>query len=156
MKKLLLTALLTLSPLFAQEEIKINPYLHGDEFPKGYFLTVDAMPHFMHLYMKQGGSFKIEDLTEKQEDTIEAMFAKTPPKVMKLAKEIKALETEVVLAVIEEGQNAKMLDEKLTAIAEKRKAMTVLKIECLNMFKETLTPKQFDVLKKMAQEEAQK
>ena len=156
MKTLILATLLTLSPLLAKDKVTVNPYLHGDNFPKGYFLTSDSMPHFMHIYMKQGGSLDIEDLTEKQEAIIEEKFAQTPPKVMKMAKEIKALETEVVLAVINEGKDAKALDEKLDLIAAKRKEMTVLKIECLNMFKKTLTPKQFDVLKGLAQAEAKK
>ena len=156
MKAIILATLLSLSPLLAKDEVKVNPYLHGDNFPKGYFLTSDSMPHFMHIYMKQGGSLDIEDLTEKQEEIIETKFAQIPPKVMKLAKEIKALETEVVLAVIENGDDAKALDEKLDAIAAKRKEMTVLKIECLNMFKKTLTPKQFNVLKGLAQAEAKK
>jgi Spy/CpxP family protein refolding chaperone len=153
MKKFILLILLTLSPLLANTQA--NPFLHGDNFPKGYFLIPNAMPQFMHIYMKQGGSLDLEDLSEKQEEIIEAKFASTPPKIMKLAKEIKILESEVVMAVMNEGKDAKALDAKLDSIAQKRKAMTIFKIECLNMFKQTLTPKQFDVLKDLAIKEAQ-
>ena len=155
MKKILLITLLALSPMMAKDEVKVeNPFLHGDNFPKGYFLTSDSMPHFMHIYMKQGGSFKIEDLTEKQEEIIEEKFSKTPPRVMKLAKEIKALETKLVLAVINDGKDAKALADSLDKIAEKRKELTVLKIECLNMFRETLTKVQYKVLVDLAIAEA--
>ena len=157
MKKILLITLLTLSPMMAKDEVKVeNPFLHGDNFPKGYFLTSDSMPHFMHIYMKQGGSFKIEDLTEKQEEIIEKQFAGTPPRVMKLAKEIKALETKLVLAVINDGKNVKDVTESLDKIADKRKELTILKIECLNMFKKTLTKVQYKVLVDLAIAEAKK
>lgn len=157
MKKIVLIALLILTPMIAKDEVKLeNPFLHGDNFPKGYFLTSDSMPHFMHLYMKQGGSINIDDLTQKQEEVIEKKFSQTPPKVMKLAKEIKALETKLVLAVINDGKNAKDLSDSLDKIADKRKELTVLKIGCLNMFKETLTKQQYKVLVDMAIEEAKK
>lgn len=154
MKKVFFITLFTLNMLLAQNTVETNPYLHDDYFPKGYFLIPHAMPHFMHIYMKEGGSLELENLTEAQEEIIETKFDKTPPKVMKLAKEIKALETKVIFAVIEEGKDAKALDELLNSIASKRKEMTVLKIECLNMFKSTLTPKQFNTLKDLAKAEA--
>ncbi|SFV71456.1 hypothetical protein MNB_SV-13-1420 [hydrothermal vent metagenome] len=154
MKTLLLISLITLNILFAQNTAKTNPYLHGDHFPKGYFLIPHAMPHFMHIYMKEGGSLELEDLTEKQEAIIENSFDKTPPKVMKLAKEIQALESQVVFSVIEEGKSAEALDKILNNIASKRKEMTILKIGCLNIFKSTLTPKQFNTLKALAKAQA--
>lgn len=156
MNKVFLMTLLTFSTLFAQNTAETNPYLHGDHFPKGYFLIPHAMPHFMHIYMKQGGSLDLENLTEAQEEIIENKFDKTPPQVMKLAREIKALESQVIFSVVEEGKDAKALDDILNSIASKRKAMTVLKIECLNMFKSTLTAKQFNTLKALAQKEARR
>lgn len=157
MKKIMLIALLTLSPMIAKDEVKMeNPFLHGDNFPRGYALTAHAMPNFMHLYMKDGGMFKIEDLTDEQEDAIEKIFSKMPRKIMKLAKEVKALETSMVLEVIDNGKEAKDVSEILEQIAQKKKNITVLKIECLSVFKKTLTPKQYKVLRDMAIEMAKK
>jgi len=151
MKNILLIASLTLTPMIAKDELNMeNPFLHGDNFPRGYSLTAHAMPNFMHIYMKDGGMFKIEGLTDKQEDAIEVTFSKMPRKIMKLAKEVKALETNMVLEVIDQGKEAKDVSKALEEIAQKKKAITVLKIECLSVFKKTLTPKQYKVLRDMA------
>ncbi|MEA1879720.1 MAG: hypothetical protein U9N11_03645 [Campylobacterota bacterium] len=151
MKKIILASLLAISPILAKDSnTKQNPFLHGDNFPRGYALTAHAMPNFMHLYMKDGGMFKIEGLTEQQEDTIEKTFSKMPKKIMKLAREVKALETTLAFDVIDNGKEAKDVSDVLDKIAQKKKKITVLKIECLSVFKKTLTPKQYKVLRDMA------
>lgn len=127
-----------------------NPFLIQDNFPKGYFLTPDAMPHLMHFYMQQKRNPIIPDVSSEQADVIEAKFAQTPPKVMKLAKEIKALETKLVLLVVDEGKEPQEVDELLESIAQKRKTLTTWKIECINMFKKTLTKEQYSVLRDIA------
>lgn len=57
---------------FAEEQIK-NPFMQQDHFPGGYFLMPDSLPHFMGIYMKEGGMRKIEP-TEEQEIAIEKRF----------------------------------------------------------------------------------
>jgi len=153
MKRIILVILMTLTPMMAQEEPD-NPFLGDDNFPMGYSLLADSMPNFMHIYMKGGGMHKL-DLTQAQEEAIEEVFATRPRKVMKAAREIKKLETKLVLQVIDEGKNAKDVKALLDQIAQKRKEMTVMQIGCLSIFKKTLTKEQYQVLRKMAIEEAE-
>ncbi|MFT5661953.1 MAG: Spy/CpxP family protein refolding chaperone [Sulfurimonas sp.] len=153
MKKIILAALIVLSPMIAQEDLE-NPFLGDDNFPMGYSLLPDAMPNFMHLYMKGGGMHKL-DLTPEQEAAIEKVFSKRPAQLMKAAGDIQNLETQLVLKVVDEGKKAEDVKELLNQIAQKRKEMTMLKIGCLNIFKETLTKEQYKSLKDMAIEEAE-
>ena len=153
MKKIILAIFIALSPMIAQEDLE-NPFLGNDNFPMGYSLLADSMPNFMHLYMKGGGMHKLE-LTQEQEEAIEKVFSTRPPKVMKAAQEIQNLETQLVLKVVDEGKKAEDVKKLLDQIAQKRKEMTMLKIGCLNIFKETLTKEQYKILRDMAIEEAE-
>jgi len=153
MKKIILATLLALSPMIAQEDLE-NPFLGNDNFPMGYSMLADSMPNFMHLYMKDGGMHKLE-LSQSQETAIEEVFATRPPQVMKKAYEIQNLETQLVLKVVDEGKKAEDVKEILEQIAQKRKEMTMMQIECLNVFKETLTKEQYKVLRDMAIEKAE-
>ncbi len=135
------------------EEALENPFLGNDNFPMGYSLVANSMPNFMHIYMKGGGAIQL-DLTQKQEEAIEAVFATRPPKVMKAAKEIKHLETKLVLAVIDERKSVKEVKGLLDEIAHKKEEMTILQIGCMRVFQDTLTKEQYKVLRDMAIEEA--
>lgn len=145
--------LITLSHLSAAEALK-NPFLGNDNFPMGYSLLSNSMPSFMHLYMKGGAMHKF-NLTQAQEEAIEEVFATRPQKVMRLAREIKQLETKVVLAVVDNGKNAKELEPLIDQIAAKRKKMVLLQIECLGVFKKTLTKEQYAKIRALAIEEAE-
>ena len=140
--------LLGITLLTAQEDLE-NPFLGNDNFPMGYSLMADSMPNFMHIYMKGGGMHKL-NLSPKQEEAIEKVFATRPSQMMKAAAEIEKLETKLVLKVVDEGKNAKEVKILLDEIALKRKEMTVLKISCVNIFKETLTEEQYKSLRDMA------
>jgi len=135
------------------QEYQNNPFLGDDNFPMGYSLLADSMPNFMHLYMKDGGMHKL-DLTAEQEEAIEKVFANRPKQIMKLAKEIKTIETQLVLKVIDEGKSADDVKTLLDKISEKRKEMTTLQIGCLSVFKKTLTVPQYNILREMAIEKA--
>lgn len=152
MKKQILGILLLLTSLIG-EELE-NPFLGNDNFPRGYSLVANSMPNFMHLYMKDGGMHKLT-LTSKQEEAIEEVFSNKPKKMMKAAREIKELETKLVLKVVDGGKEAKDVKELLELIAQKRKEMTVEQIACLHIFKEVLTQKQYQVLREMAIEKAE-
>ncbi|HIP93945.1 MAG TPA: hypothetical protein EYH20_01240, partial [Leucothrix sp.] len=41
-----------------------NPFLHESEFPKGYFLMPESIPHFMGVY-REGGKEKIKASKEQ-------------------------------------------------------------------------------------------
>jgi len=148
LKKIILTALLGITLLSAQEDLD-NPFLGNDNFPMGYSLMADSMPNFMHIYMKGGGMHKL-DLSAKQEKAIEKVFSTRPQKMMKAATEIEKLETILVLKVVDEGKNAQEIKTLLDEIALKRKEMTMMKISCVNIFRETLTPEQYKRLRDMA------
>jgi hypothetical protein len=135
------------------QEALENPFLRNDNFPMGYSLVANSMPNFMHIYMKGGGAIKL-DLTQKQEEAIEAVFAIRPPKVMKAAKDIKYLETKLALAVIDERKSVKEVKGLLDEIAQKKEEMTILQIGCMRVFQDTLTKEQYKVLRDMAIEEA--
>lgn len=145
--------LITLSHLSAAEALE-NPFLGNDNFPMGYSLLSNSMPNFMHLYMKGGAMHKF-NLTQAQEEAIEKVFATRPQKVMKLAREIKQLETKVVLAVVDDGKGAKEVEPLIDQIAAKRKKMVLLQIECLGVFKKTLTKEQYAKIRALAIEEAE-
>ena len=152
MKKIIFIGLLILSRVSGEEALA-NPFLGNDNFPMGYSLLSSSMPNFMHLYMKGGAMHKL-NLTQAQEEAIEEIFATRPRKVMKTAREIKKLETKVVLAVVDGGKGAKDVEALLNQIAEKRKKMVLLQIECLGIFKKTLTKEQYEELRELAIEEA--
>ena len=153
MKKIIFSILLTFTSVMGQEALE-NPFLGNDNFPMGYSLVANSMPNFMHIYMKGGGMQKL-NLTEKQEEAIEEVFATRPPKVMKAASEIKHLETKLALEVIDGGKSAQEVKGLLDAIAQKRKEMAILQIGCMRVFQKTLTKEQYKILRDMAIEEAE-
>jgi len=146
MKGILLSLLLlSISSLAKENKPSKNPFLFDDRFPGGYFLIRDSLPHFMGIYMKKGGMHKIKP-TPEQEDILEAKFMTMSKKIMKTAKEVKALETKVVLAVVYDGKTAEDLAKELDEIAKKKKYLTQLQIGSMNLFKKTLTKEQFDIM----------
>ena len=153
MKKIILSILLISTVVIGQEDLE-NPFLGNDNFPMGYSLVSNSMPNFMHIYMKGGGMHKL-NLTQKQEEAIEEVFATRPPKVMKAAMEIKKLETKLALEVVDGGKTAKEVKELLDVIAQKRKEMAILQIGCMQVFQKTLTKEQYNILRDMAIEEAE-
>ena len=156
MKKIILAVLITVSTIVAKDEVKVeNPFLHEDHFPGGYFLMSDALPHFMGVYMKHGGMHKVKP-TKEQEEVLEKQFEKMVKIIMKTAKEIKGLETILTLKVVDEGKTAKDMSEALDQITQKRKDLTILQIECLNIFKKTLNKEQYQMIKELAISESKK
>lgn len=150
MRKIVLVILVALAPLMAKENtVAENPFLHDDHFPGGYFLMADSLPHFMGVYMKHGGMKKVKP-TPEQEAVIEKQFEKMVKIIMKSANETKALETQLVLSVVNEGKNSKDVSDTLDKIEKNRKDLTILQIECLNTFKKTLSKEQYELMQKLA------
>ena len=131
------------------ENVPENPFLHDDNFPAGYFLLPDALPHFMGVYLKQGGMQEIEP-TEKQRTIIQEKFTSMVSYIMPTATKIRELETSVCHAVVYEGKTAADLKPQLDEIAELRRELTERQIDCLNFFKKTLTPEQYTIIVDMA------
>lgn len=150
MKKIILAVLLTITPMIAKESNNVeNPFLHDDHFPGGYFVMPDSLPHFMGVYMKHGGMHKVEP-NAKQEEIIEKQFEKMVKIIMKTATEIKKLETSIVSQVVNEGKTAIDVKDALDKVTNMRKDLTILQIECLNVFRETLTKEQYALMIKLA------
>lgn len=159
MKKLILLLCLVAMPMVASQKTQeidttqvTNPFLHDDHFPGGYFLMTDSLPHFMGVFMKRGGMHKVK-ADAKQEVIIEKQFEKMVKIIMQTATRIKEIETKVTLDVINNGKTAKELSTQIDAIANLRKELTILQIECLNIFKETLTKEQYEMMIELALEE---
>jgi len=149
MKSTVLAILIILSPIMAKDNTSTeNPFLHDDNFPGGYFMMDDSLPHFMGTYMKHGGMQKIKP-NEKQEEIIEKQFEKMVKIIMKTAIETRELESIVTAKVVHEGKNSKDLSETLDKISKNRKDLTILQIECINIFKETLTKEQYGLMQKL-------
>ncbi len=148
MKKIVLAMVIALSPVIAEADAH-NPFLHNEHFPDGYFLMPDSFPHFMGIYMKHGGMQKLNP-TKEQKLVIEKQFVKIVPIIMKTATEIKTLETMIVSQVINDGKTAKDVSDALDKVANKRRELADLQIECLNVFKKTLTEEQYQLMIKLA------
>jgi Spy/CpxP family protein refolding chaperone len=127
------------------ENIPENPFLHDDNFPAGYFLLPDALPHFMGVYLKQGGMQKIEP-TEEQRAIIQEKFTSMVSYIMPTATKVRELEAGVCHAVVYEGKTAAELKPQLDEIAELRRELTERQIDCLIFFKKTLTPEQYNTI----------
>ena len=155
-KKILLIALLIFTSVSAKEAINnTNPFLHDDHFPGGYFLMADALPHFMGVYMKHGGMHKIKP-TKEQEEVLEKQFDKMVKIIMSTATQIKELETKLVSNVVNNGKTAEDVSDTLDKIGMMRKDLTILQIECLNIFKKTLSKEQYRMMTDLAIEESKK
>jgi len=150
MKKIILLFCLVVLPMSAaQKASEENPFLHDDHFPGGYFLMPDSMPHFMGIYMKEGGMQKIKPSTE-QEKVIEKQFEKMVKIIMSTATKIKSMETVLTLDIVHKGKTAKELSAQIDEVAKLRKELTILQIECINLFKETLTKEQYKQMLELA------
>lgn len=149
MKKIVLAILIALSPIIAQESSeKQNPFFNVKESNGGSFL-LDSLPHFMGMYMKHGGMQKI-NLTDKQEIVIEKQFAKMVKVIMPSREKIKKIENEIVLKVVHHGAKEKELEAQLLDVANLKMKLTNIQIECLNIFRDTLTKEQYQVMIDMA------
>jgi len=155
MKKILLITMLALVPLMAhksanQKEYKENPYLKKDDFPGGYSLSPNSLPPLIGMYMKMGGQHKINP-TIKQEKLFEKQFEKMFTTYHEKAKEIRDLETSLMKRVVYKGQNPKEVKSLLDEIAKKKMDLTILQVECINLFKDNLNDTQYQTILEIAE-----
>lgn len=152
MPKSILAVLFVLTPLLASAEAQTgNPFLKNDAFPSAYFLIPNAMPHFMGVYLKGGGMQKI-DPSEEQRALIEGRHKEMVSVIMPTATEIKEIEARIAHQVIYEGKTVQDLQAELDQVANLRRKLTDLQIECLVFFKEVLTPVQYEQIVELAQQ----
>lgn len=145
---LLLVIFLTSSIVLADDQQE-NPFLKQDHFPGGYFLMPDSLPHFMGIYMKEGGMHKINP-TDEQEEIIEKQFKHMVSIIMPTAKKIKAIEAKITHQVVFEGKSKQDMSAELKEVVDLRLKLSELQIECLNIFKKTLKPEQYKQMIELA------
>jgi len=153
MKNLLLTILLTLTPLMAHKSAtlkayKDNPFLKKDNFPGGYSLLPNSLPPLVGIYMMGQGQQKLQT-TQKQHKVFEDRFNFMFKEFHKIAKEIRTLETQVMEKVVYQGLTTKQVKKQLDEIASKKRYLTQLQLECINIFKNTLSKQQYDQILKI-------
>jgi len=149
MKKIILAILIALSPMIAKDSTgKQNPFFNVKNSDGGSFL-LDSLPHFMGMYMKHGGMHKIKP-SEEQEVVLEKQFEKMVKVIIPSREKIRKIENEIVFKVVFEGAGEKELIPQLSEVADLKKKLTNIQIECLNIFKKTLTKEQYQVMIDMA------
>jgi len=125
-----------------------NPFLHENEFPKGYFLMPESLPHFMGVY-RGGGKEKIKP-SKEQATLIEEHGKKVLQFVPSTAVKIKKLETEIVNDAVFKGKTFSDLSDKLAQVATLRQEMTKTQLNAIKFLKTTLTPEQFEMMIELA------
>lgn len=148
MKKIVLAILIALSPMIAKDSGEQNPFFNVKSNEGGSFL-LDSLPHFMGMYMKHGGMHKIKP-TDEQEIVLEKQFSKMVKIIMPAREKIRKIENEIVSKVVFDGATEKELASQLAEVANMKKKLTDLQIECLNVFKKTLTKEQYQMMIDMA------
>lgn len=145
MKKIILAILIAVSPMIAKDDSgKQNPFFNVKSNEGSSFL-LDSLPHFMGMYMKHGGMHKIKP-TDEQEIVLEKQFSKMVKIIMPAREKIRKIENEIVSKVVFEGKSEKEMIPQLLEVADLKKKLTNLQIECLNVFKKTLTKEQYQVM----------
>lgn len=149
MKKIILAILIAWSPIIADENAtEQNPFFNIKSNEGSAFL-LDSMPHFMGMYMKHGGMHKIKP-TDEQEIILEKLFSKMVKVIIPSKEKIREIENEIVSKVIFEGKSKKEMLPLLLEVSDLKNKLTNLQIECLNIFKKTLTKEQYQMMIDMA------
>lgn len=154
MKSLLIVLLITIVPVLAHQSgdnYNKNPFLKNDMFPGGYSLLPMRLPSLSGIYMSKGGKEKL-NTTDKQNKILEERFSIMYENFQKIANEIRDLETELMEQVVYQGFTYEELKEELDQIASKKRFLTKIQIECINIFKKTLNKQQYKKILKMAQD----
>jgi len=154
MKKLILILMIAITPLLAhkstkQKEYKQNPFLKNDNFPGGYSLLPSSLPPLVDIYMMKEGQKELKT-TQKQHKIFEDRFNFMFNEFHKIADEIRSLETQIMQKVVYQGFITTQLQEQLDEIASKKRYLTQLQLECINIFKNTLNKEQYTKIIDMA------
>jgi len=154
MKKLLIVLFIAIIPVLAHQSgdnYNKNPFLKNDMFPGGYSLLPMRLPPLSGIYMSKGGKEKL-NTNDKQNKILEERFSIMYENFQKVANEIRDLETEIMEQVVYQGFTYKELKEELDQVASKKRFLTKIQIECINIFKKTLNKQQYKKILKMAKD----
>ena len=128
-----------------------SPYYRAEkeDFPKDYFLVSQNLPFLVgaSLYHPMSDSLKLD---KTQLDKIIKLRDKTVPAAAKVSKEIKALETSLAKAILEDKKSPKELGELVDKISGMRTALTKAHLECIHDIQQILSAEQYAQLLKVA------
>ena len=135
----------------AQMAGETSPYYRAtkEDFPKDYFLVSQNLPFLVgaSLYHPMSDSLNLD---KKQLEDVIKLRDKTVPAAAKVAKEIKALETELAKTILEDKKNPKELGELVDKISGMRTALTKAHLECIHDVQQVLSAEQYTQLLKIA------
>jgi len=130
---------------------EISPYYRAatEDFPKDYFLVSQNLPFLVgaSLYHPKSDTLKLD---KSQLEEIIKLRDKTVPAAAKVSKEIKALETELAKAILEDKKEPKELGELVDKISGMRTALTKAHLECIHDVQQILSVEQYTQLLKVA------
>lgn len=127
-----------------------SPFNPNERFPKDYFLIPKNLPYSLGLVLHHPESSTLE-LTEAQLDKLIEIKKKRKPEVIKAAKELKALELQLVKAMTIEGRKASEVSELVDTIAKKKAELTKKHLLCIEQTRDILTPEQREKAKGLMQ-----
>lgn len=130
----------------AKKAGKRGAFAPNEVFPKDYFLISKNLPFLVGYSLHHPKSSTLK-LTKAQIDKIVKIKKTTVPKVVKMAKVIKALELEVEKNMEDKNVNLKAQYPILQKIADKKLELTKAHIECIKKVRNILSDKQFEILK---------
>ena len=130
---------------------EISPYYRAakEDFPKDYFLVSQNLPFLVgaSLYHPMSDTLKLD---KEQLEAIIKLRDKTVPAAAKVSTEIKALETELAKAILEDKKEPKELGELVDKISGLRTALTKAHLECIHDVQQVLSAEQYANLLKVA------
>jgi len=128
-----------------------SPYYRAQKeaFPKDYFMVNQNLPFLVGVSLFHPQSDKLK-LSKEQLDQLVKMKNTTVPAAAKVAKEIKALETELAKAMIEEHKEPKTQYELVDKISKLRTDLTKAHLQCIYDIQNVLSPEQFKTLISLA------
>ncbi len=130
---------------------EMSPYYRAakEDFPKDYFLVNQNLPFLVgaSLYHPNSDSLKLD---KGQLEMMIKLRDKTVPAAAKVAKDIKALETELAKSIIEDKEDPKKLGELVDKISSLRAALTKAHLECIHDVQQALSAEQYTQLLKLA------
>ncbi len=130
---------------------EMSPYYRAKKevFPKDYFLVSQNLPFLVGtaLFHPNGDSL---NLTPEQLKKLGYMKKTIVPVSAKMAKEVKAMESELAKAIVDERKTPESQKELVEKIAAAKAKMTMAHLDCIHTVQELLSKEQFETLLKLA------
>ncbi len=133
-----------------------GPYAAYDRWPKDYFLIPQNLPFMVGLSLYKPGHETI-GYSEQQKAQIHKIRSATVPAVLKIAKEIKAMELDLANKLVMEKVPPKDLYHMVDEIAALRAKLTKAHLDCIYAVQQVITDDaQYARLVKLAKAVGQK